>query len=100
MNEQNVESYIDAINTLITWERIEMRITLPEGTQVAEVRGTDEPTIDFFLLLSAFKRVFLRTIEDMGGVEKIDAKGVLDAMLDMFREDILETLKGGKGDEP
>lgn len=84
--------FIDAfIDAFFEAEETIMQITMPKGTQEAEVKSNwNLGTIELFILLKAIKPVYRKMVQELGAVSTEEKENMADSILEMVKEEMME----------
>lgn len=92
MNEEKMdaERLADIIDGMLEKGKVQMLITLPEGSMDAEIKSNVDllgPTGHFYILLHALKSVFLEFAEKLDDAKKEE---FIDSVLQMVKDELME----------
>ena len=92
----NLDTFGEVMDKFIKESKIQMLITLPEGSVDAEVQDNVKAggVMQFYIMLNAFPSVAKRMKEDMkrADLELDESKweDVVDALLELLKKDLME----------
>ena len=98
MAELNIDTFGKIMDEFIMKNPIQMLITMPEGTNEADVEDNTElgPVLQFYILLAAIKPIATKMFELMD-IDEAGRKQVLDSLFDLLRKEIVEGAQDGAG---
>lgn len=96
--ELTLEKFGEIMDQVLTENEVQMLITLPEGTQEAKLQDNLHlgGVPQFYILLKAVKAAY-RNIHDL--IDNEDEEEFVDGMMEMLKQDIMESLVEQEGDK-